>query len=165
MDYFLFEWMYLPWYYSCYLEQNVDSRNSPLVSSKVKVLAPQSCQTLYDSMDYSLPDPSVHGILQARVLEWLVIPYSIIKIWRLTAGFSFFFSFCNATNWLKFDWLTGSTSKRHPFQRWKSWLNTLLAAGRWKASSPICLCFRYFDYFSNWYLGLFVLFCFYFPQL
>ena len=30
----------------------------------------QSCLTLSDSMDCSLPDSSVHGIFQARVLEW-----------------------------------------------------------------------------------------------
>ena len=29
---------------------------------------------LCESMDYSLPGSSVHGILQARVLEWVVIP-------------------------------------------------------------------------------------------
>ena len=27
-------------------------------------------------MDYSLPDSSVHGILQARILEWLAVPSS-----------------------------------------------------------------------------------------
>ena len=30
----------------------------------------QSCPTLSDSMDCSLPGSSVHGILQARVMEW-----------------------------------------------------------------------------------------------
>ena len=30
----------------------------------------QSCPTLSDLMDCSLPDSSVHGIFQARVLEW-----------------------------------------------------------------------------------------------
>ena len=29
----------------------------------------QSCPTLSDPMDYSLPDSSIHGIFQARVLE------------------------------------------------------------------------------------------------
>ena len=31
---------------------------------------PQSCLTLSDPMDCSLPGSSVHGIFQARVLEW-----------------------------------------------------------------------------------------------
>ena len=39
------------------------------VGSGVCVLATQSCLTLCDSMDYSPPGPSVHGILQARILE------------------------------------------------------------------------------------------------
>ena len=30
----------------------------------------QSCPTLWDPMDCSLPGSSIHGILQARVLEW-----------------------------------------------------------------------------------------------
>ena len=36
----------------------------------------QSCETLSDPMDHSLPDSSVHGILQARVLEWVAIAFS-----------------------------------------------------------------------------------------
>ena len=42
----------------------------------VKVLVIQSCLTLWDSMDYSLPGSSVHGILQARILAWIAIPFS-----------------------------------------------------------------------------------------
>ena len=36
----------------------------------------QSCRTLSDPMDCSLPGSSVHGIFQARVLEWGVIAFS-----------------------------------------------------------------------------------------
>ena len=36
----------------------------------------QSCLTLCDLMDYSPPGSSVHGILQARTLEWVAIPFS-----------------------------------------------------------------------------------------
>ena len=32
--------------------------------------------TLYDSMDCSSPASSVHGILQARILEWVAVPSS-----------------------------------------------------------------------------------------
>ena len=44
----------------------------------------QLCPTLWDSMDCSPPGSSVHGLLQARVLEWVAIPssrgyYSAIK--------------------------------------------------------------------------------------
>ena len=34
----------------------------------------QSCPTLYDPMDCSPPGSSVHGILQARILEWVAVP-------------------------------------------------------------------------------------------
>ena len=36
----------------------------------------QSCSTLSDLMDYSLPGSSVHGIFQERVLEWDAIAFS-----------------------------------------------------------------------------------------
>ena len=40
-----------------------------LRSSVIKMLVTQSCPTLFDPMDYSLPGSSVHGVLQARILE------------------------------------------------------------------------------------------------
>ena len=40
----------------------------------------QSCPTPSDPMDCSLPGPSVHGIFQARVLEWVAIAYSMMDI-------------------------------------------------------------------------------------
>ena len=44
--------------------------------SLVKLKAAQSCLTLCNPMDYRLPDSSVHGILQARILEWVAMPSS-----------------------------------------------------------------------------------------
>ena len=41
-----------------------------------QVQVPQSCPTLCDPMDCSLPGSSVHGILQARIVEWVAIPFS-----------------------------------------------------------------------------------------
>ena len=41
---------------------------------KVKVLITQSYPALCNPMDYSLPGSSVHGILQARTLEWVAMP-------------------------------------------------------------------------------------------
>ena len=40
----------------------------------------QSCLTLSDPMDCSLPGSSVHGIFQARVLEWGAIAFSEVKV-------------------------------------------------------------------------------------
>ena len=36
----------------------------------------QLCPTLSDPMDYSLPSSSIHGVFQARVLEWVAIAFS-----------------------------------------------------------------------------------------
>ena len=47
------------------------------VKSESKVA--QSCPTLSDLMDCSLPGSSVHGIFQARVLEWVAIVFSDIE--------------------------------------------------------------------------------------
>ena len=54
-----------------------------LVNSKVKKwkLVTQLCPTLCDLMDYSPPDSSVHGILQARILEWVAIFFSRTSSW------------------------------------------------------------------------------------
>jgi len=41
--------------------------------------AAQSCPTLNDPMDCSLPGSSIHGMFQARVLEWGAIAFSSLK--------------------------------------------------------------------------------------
>ena len=40
------------------------------------MLVTQLCPTLCDSMDCSPPGSSVHGVFQARILEWAAIPFS-----------------------------------------------------------------------------------------
>ena len=52
------------------LESYVLGSKSP-VCHLLKVKVTQSCLTLYDPMDYI-----VHGILQARILEWGAFPFS-----------------------------------------------------------------------------------------
>ena len=44
----------------------------------------QSCPTLNDPMDCSLPGSSVHGIFQARVLEWVTIAFSAKVSYQLS---------------------------------------------------------------------------------
>ena len=44
----------------------------------------QSCPTLCDPMDCSLPGSSIHGIFQARVLEWGATAFSSIALTILT---------------------------------------------------------------------------------
>ena len=46
------------------------------VKGKSESEVTQSCPTLSDPMDCSLPGSSVHGIFQARVLEWGAIAFS-----------------------------------------------------------------------------------------
>ena len=41
----------------------------------------QSCPTLCNPMDCSLPGSSIHGIFQARVLEWVAISFSRGSSW------------------------------------------------------------------------------------
>ena len=55
---------------------------SPMHESESEVA--QSCPTLHDPMDCSPPGSSIHGIFQARVLEWGAIAFSVF--------FFFFFS-------------------------------------------------------------------------
>ena len=50
------------------------------MSVKVKVLVAQSCPTLRDPVDCSPQGSSVHGILQARTLEWLAILFGSFKL-------------------------------------------------------------------------------------
>ena len=49
-----------------------------IVGMSACVLSCFSCIQLCDSMDNSLPASSVHGILQARMLEWVAMPFSIL---------------------------------------------------------------------------------------
>ena len=58
---------------------NIPSKKVSIIVTpilKVKVLVAQSCPTLCDPMDCSLPGFSVHWILQARILEWIAIHFS-----------------------------------------------------------------------------------------
>ena len=58
-------------------EADIDSALAPMIESEVT----QSCPTLCDPVDCSLPGFSVHGILQARILEWVAISFSRRSSW------------------------------------------------------------------------------------
>ena len=47
----------------------------PLELEAVLVLVTKSCLTLCNPMDYSLLGSPVHGILKARILAWVAIPF------------------------------------------------------------------------------------------
>ena len=46
------------------------------ISHRMRAKSFQLCTTLCDTMDHSPPGSSVHGILQARTLEWVSMPFS-----------------------------------------------------------------------------------------
>ena len=61
--------------------------------NKAKELVIHSCLTFCDPMDCSLLVSSTHGIFQARILEWVAIP--------------FFRGSSRSREWIKFSWFTG----------------------------------------------------------
>ena len=61
---------------------------SPMHESEREVA--QLCPTLSDPMDCSPEGSSIHGIFQARVLEWGAIAFSILKLSGCHIGFYFF---------------------------------------------------------------------------
>ena len=54
----------------------LDWENGCPGNCEVKVKVAQSCLTLFDPVDCSLPGSSVHGNLQTSILEWVAIPFS-----------------------------------------------------------------------------------------
>ena len=49
----------------------------------------QSCPTLCDPMDRSLPGSSIRGIFQARILEWVAISFSTLYLFSSFPVYSF----------------------------------------------------------------------------
>ena len=66
----------------CLLHWQADSLSLALPGNPICLLfccccsVTQSCPTLCDPMDCSLPGSSIHGIFQARVLEWVAISFT-----------------------------------------------------------------------------------------
>ena len=56
------------------IDKSIETEHRLVVA--VYVLVTQSCPTLCNPMDCSPPGSSVHGILQARILEWVAVPFS-----------------------------------------------------------------------------------------
>ena len=71
MDYILKTSLFPP---SIYIHTHALSHTQTCVCVHAKSL--QYCLTLCNPMDYSPPDCPVHGILQVRILEWVVLPFS-----------------------------------------------------------------------------------------
>ena len=59
----------------CSLHPSARGHSFTISSLKYEVLVTQSCPALCGPMDRSLPGSSVHGIHQARMLEWVAMPF------------------------------------------------------------------------------------------
>ena len=82
--------LHLPSEFIFYLPLQVSPHSNPINHAAdvaliagicLKVLVAQWYPTLCDPMDYSPPGSSVHGILQARIVEWVAISYSRGSSW------------------------------------------------------------------------------------
>ena len=66
----------------------------------VCVLAAHSCLTLCDPMDCSPPGSSVHGILQARRLEWVAIPFSTLSLYTYMYSYRHICASMHMRSWI-----------------------------------------------------------------
>ena len=70
-----------------------------------------SCQLFCHSMDYSRPGSSLHGILQAKLLEWVVMPFSRGSSWPRD-------QIC--VSWIAGRFFTVWTTRENPLQKFSS---------------------------------------------
>ena len=102
---------------------------------KIESEVAQSCPTLSDSMDCSPPGSSVHGIFQARVLEWAAIAFSTYTYWSALISSPLLPTFgvvlCLSQMWLK---------KLHPFQFCLTVLLPGFSVTRWASSILLTMC-------------------------
>ena len=81
---------------------------SPIMKVKSESEVSQSCSTLSDPMDCSLPGSSIHGIFQARILEWGAIAFSGTEVVLLKKTIFFFIQHNNNSFHVscQSDWFT-----------------------------------------------------------
>ena len=97
---------------------------------RLTVLVPQSCPTLCNLMDCRPPGSFVHGILQARILEWGAIPFS----WGSSQARDSLWDSCLAADSLPFEppgkltWGEGD--------QLNSWLRQKNIFRSWKQTHP-----------------------------
>ena len=65
----------------CTTYRNYSKKKKITSSGNVCVLVAQSCLTLSDPMDCSSPGSFLHGIFQARILEWVAVSFSRGSSW------------------------------------------------------------------------------------
>ena len=75
-----------PWYDTSIYQQNgrmIKMKTQTMASAAAAAKSLQSCLTLCDPVDCSLPGFSIPGILQARTLEWVAISFSNAWKWKV----------------------------------------------------------------------------------
>ena len=98
---------------------------SPLSTVKLGGgLGAKWCPTLCDSMDSSLPGSSVHGIVQARILEWVTISFSRGSSWprgqtQVSCIAGRFFTHLATREALKLDKMFLFSTSREKFRKFK----------------------------------------------
>ena len=98
-----------------------------LIRKWKKVLVAQSCWTLCDPKDGSPPGSSVHGIVQARILEWITIPVSRgssqprdrTQVSRIVGRFFIFWAIAQT---LMDNIFSKMKYKYKNFSRWRIWI-------------------------------------------
>ena len=121
---------YIPSFTEHWVEFPVLYRTFSLVIHfmKIKVLIAQLCLTLRDPMDCGLSGSSLHEILQARMLEWVAVPFSRGSLqprdWTCVS--------CNAGRFFTI-WATREASGYNRVK--ESWLNTGVKASMFKRGS------------------------------
>ena len=63
------------------IESWKEAKNRKVVTRVCMWVSAHLCPTLCDIIDSSLPGSSVHGIFEARILEWVAIPFSRGSFW------------------------------------------------------------------------------------
>ena len=74
----------------------------------------QSCPTLSDPMDCTLPGSSIHGIFQARVLEWGAIAFSVMDIYLAPKLFKLY-----TLTMYRFLYISHTSWKNKPVPNWE----------------------------------------------
>ena len=108
--------------------------NTAFLCQNIKVLAAQSYPTFCNPMDCSPPGSSAHGILQARILEWVAIlppgelPNPGIRTWSLKSPALAGRFFTTSATWETPIYLEhGSSHSRHSTDN--SWIHRMFSGG------------------------------------
>ena len=107
------------------------------VKSESKVA--QSCPILRDPMDCSPPGSSVHGIFQARVLEWFAIAFSVSHSYLKNSALTYLLIEYLLRIWF-YSTKYGQFSKMEESEKKSCWLFcqvTYILSGVWKKNSAI----------------------------